>query len=171
MKLRDGRKIWITFQVCDVNGPIMSVGKCCTKGNDRCAMFTTSGGTLWHEEPGEIVVDRVRNHYELKCWIKPRRVLAPVQTGVSSGSAIKPAGRHVTILQRADAEILMDAQPQGAHAPRADEEYIEHRYLEHASLARTRSRNTTHCMILRCRGVTSESSQRAEMTSTDKQDQ
>ena len=27
MKLRDGRKIWITFQVCEVNGPIMSVGK------------------------------------------------------------------------------------------------------------------------------------------------
>ena len=29
MKLRDGRKIWITFQVCQVNGPIMSVGKFC----------------------------------------------------------------------------------------------------------------------------------------------
>ena len=62
MKLRDGRKIWITFQVCDVNGPIMSVGNFSTNGNDRCATFTTSGGTLWHEEAGEIVVDRVRNH-------------------------------------------------------------------------------------------------------------
>ena len=30
MKLPDGRKIWITFQVCEVNGPIMSVGKFCT---------------------------------------------------------------------------------------------------------------------------------------------
>ena len=27
MKLRDGRKIWITFQACQVNGPIMGVGK------------------------------------------------------------------------------------------------------------------------------------------------
>ena len=42
----------------------MSVGKFCTKGNDRCATFTTSGGTLWHEEAGEITVDIVRNHYE-----------------------------------------------------------------------------------------------------------
>ena len=50
MKLRDGRKIWITFQVCEVNGPIMSVGKFCAKGNDRCATFMTRGGTLWHEE-------------------------------------------------------------------------------------------------------------------------
>ena len=50
MKFRDGRKIWITFQVCDVNGPIMSVGKFCTKKND-----------------GEIVVDRIRNHFELEC--------------------------------------------------------------------------------------------------------
>ena len=49
MRLRAGRKVWITFQVCDVNGPIMSVGKFCTKGNDRCATFTTSGGTLWLE--------------------------------------------------------------------------------------------------------------------------
>ena len=55
MRLRDGRKIWITFQVCDVNRPIMSLGKICTKGNDRCATFTTSGGTLWHEEAGETV--------------------------------------------------------------------------------------------------------------------
>ena len=83
MKLRDGRKIWITFQVCDVNGPIMSVGKFCTKGNDRCATFTTSDGTLWHEEAREIVVDRVRNHTELECWIRPGNVLAPVQTGGS----------------------------------------------------------------------------------------
>ena len=44
MKLRDGRKVWITFQVCDVNGPIMSVGKFCDKGDDRCATFTTNGG-------------------------------------------------------------------------------------------------------------------------------
>ena len=55
MKLRDGRKIWITFQVCEVNGPIMSVGKFCAKGNDRCAAFSTRGGTLWHEEAGENV--------------------------------------------------------------------------------------------------------------------
>ena len=59
MRLRDGRKIWITFQVCDVNGPIMSVGKFCTKENVRCATFSTSGGTMWNEEAGEIVVDRV----------------------------------------------------------------------------------------------------------------
>ena len=75
MKLRDGRKIWITFQVCEVNGPIMRVGKFCAKGNDRCATFSTSGGTLWHEEAGEIAVDKVRNHYEMECWIKPGNVL------------------------------------------------------------------------------------------------
>ena len=84
MKLCDGRKTWVTFQVCDVNGPIMSVGTFCTKGDDRCATFTTNGGTLWHEEAGEIAVDRVRNHYELECWIKPVNVLAPVQIGGSS---------------------------------------------------------------------------------------
>ena len=81
MKLRDGRKIWITFQVCEVNGPIMSVGKFCAKGNDRCATFSTRGGVLWHEEAGEIAVDKVRNHYEMECWIKPGNVLALVQIG------------------------------------------------------------------------------------------
>ena len=97
MKLRDGRKIWITFLVCEVNGSIMSVGKFCTKGNDRCATFTTRGGVfLWHEEAGEIVVDRVRNHCELECWIKPGNVLAPVRVGGSSGSASEPAEHRAT---------------------------------------------------------------------------
>ena len=92
-----------------------SVGKFCTKVNDRFATFTSSSGTLRHEEAGEIVVDRVRNHHELECWIKPGNMLAPVQTGGSSGRAIEPAGRHLTVLQ---AGILMDARPQGAYAPR-----------------------------------------------------
>ena len=112
MKLRDGRKIWITFQVCEVNGPIMSVGKCCTKGNDRCATFTTRGGVLLHEEAGEIVVDRVRNHYELECWIKPGDVLAPVQTGGCSGSAVEPAG---TSFDRPTTNKCRD--PDGCTAP------------------------------------------------------
>ena len=90
MKLRDGRKVWIIFQVFDVNGPIMSVGKFCTKGDDRCATFITNGGILWHEEAGEIAVDRVRNHYELESWIRPRSVVAPVQIGGSSGSTREP---------------------------------------------------------------------------------
>ena len=96
MKLRDGRKIWITFQVCNVNGPIMSVGKFCAKGNDRCATLMTRGGT----------------------FVARRNVLAPVQAGGSSGSAIEPAGRRVTVLQRADAGFVMDTRPQGAYAPR-----------------------------------------------------
>ena len=133
-KLGDGRKIWITLQVCEVNGPIMSVGKFCPKGNDRCVTFTTRGGVLWLEKAGEIVVDRVRNHYELERWIKPGNVLAPVRVGGSSGSASELAEHRVTVSQRTDAEILVDAQPQGAYAPRADEEYIEPEILPVASL-------------------------------------
>ena len=110
----------------------MSVGKFCTKVNDRCATFTSSSGTLRHEEAGEIVVDRVRNHHELECWIKPGNMLAPVQTGGSSGSAIEPVGRDLTVLQ---AEILMDARPKGAYAPRADEAYMEPEIHPVASLS------------------------------------
>ena len=127
MKLREGRTIWITFQVREVNGPIMSVGKFCTKVNDRGATFTTRGGVLWHEEAGEILVDRVRDHYELEFWIKPRNVLAPVQVG-------SPAGHFAAAPRRADAEMLMDAQHQGAHAPSADEEHFELEILQVASL-------------------------------------
>ena len=49
------------------------------KGNDRCATFSTRGGVLWHKEAGEIAVDKVRNHFDMECWIKPGNVLAPVQ--------------------------------------------------------------------------------------------
>ena len=128
MKLWDGRKIRITFQVCEVQEVIMSVGKFCTWGNDRCASFTTRGGVLWHEEAGEVLVDRVRNHDELECWIKPGNVLAPVQVGLAAPVEAASAP------QRPDAEILMDAQPQGAHAPRADEEHIEPEIFRVASL-------------------------------------
>ena len=78
-KLRDGRKVWITFKVCDVSGHIMSVGKCCTKGDDRRATFTKDDGILWHEEAKDIDIDRVRNHYELEGWIKPINVSTTVQ--------------------------------------------------------------------------------------------
>ena len=98
------------------------------------ATFSTRGGVLWHEEAGEIAVDRVRNHCEMECWIKPGNVLAPVQIGGSSGSAGEPAGHHVAVPQRTDAGILMDAQPQEAYAPRADEEHIEPEILPVASL-------------------------------------
>ena len=74
---------------------------------------------------------RVRNHYELECWIKPVNVVAPVQIGCSSGSAGEFAGLHP---QRTDAEILMDAQSQGAYPPRADEVYVELEILPVASL-------------------------------------
>ena len=109
----------------------MSVGKFCTKGDDRCATFTTNGGVLWHEEAGEIAVDRVRNHYELECWIKPVNGVSPVEIRGSSGSAGEFAGLHP---QRTDAKILMDAQPQGAYAPIAGEEYIEPEIIPVSSL-------------------------------------
>ena len=125
MKLRDGRKVWITLQVCDVSIPVMSVGKFCAKGDDRRATFTKHGGILWHEEAKEIEIDRVRNHYELECWIKTARVSATVQTDDPSGGTGEPEGHHVAVPQRADAEIVMGVQPQGADAPRVDEEYIE----------------------------------------------
>ena len=125
----------------------------------------------------EMLVDGVRDRYELDCWIKkPGNVLAPVQVGGSSGSASEFAGHRATVPQRADAEMSMDAQPQGAHAPRADEEHNAVEIFPVTSLnkpenpARTRSRNTICCMFLRCRGATSASGPRAETISTEKRD-
>ena len=135
MKLRDGRKIWITFQVCNVNGPIMSVGRLCTKGNDRCSTFNTRGGTLWHEEDGEIVVDRVRNHYELECWIKPRK-----RVGASANWQLQWK-RHRTCGTACDSPTTSRCRDSDGytasrerHAPKADEEYIELEILLVASL-------------------------------------
>ena len=116
MKLCDGRKIWITFQVCDVSIPVMSVGKFCAKGDDRRATFTKNGGILWHEEAKEIEIDRVRNHYELDCWIKPARVSRVVSPSESTG---KPERHHVEVPQRADYENPMCTQ--GADVPRVSQ--------------------------------------------------
>ena len=54
--------------------------------------------------------------------------------GGSSGSASETAGPLVAAPQQADAESLMDIQPQGARAPRADEEHIEPEIMPVASL-------------------------------------
>ena len=67
----------------------------------------------------------MRNHNELECWIKPARVSASVQTDDPSGSTGEPEGHHAAVPQRANAEIVMGVQPQGAGVPRVDEEYIE----------------------------------------------
>ena len=86
-------------------------------------------------------MDRVRNHFELKCWIKPRNVLAPVYYGSSSGSACELAGRLAAAPQRADAGILMDVKPHGAHAPRSDEGSSEPEILPSASSPGPRERS------------------------------
>ena len=120
MTLRDGRKDLDHIPSVRSQGTDQSVGKYCTKGNDRCAAFTTRGGVLWREEAGEKVVDRARNHYELECWIKSGNLLAPVYVGGSSGSEL--AGHLAAAPKRAGAEIWMDVQLQGTNASPADAE-------------------------------------------------
>ncbi|CAK0853161.1 unnamed protein product [Prorocentrum cordatum] len=70
MKLKDGRSVVITVQVCDVKGPILSAGKFCATNVARGAHFDLYGGVLTHELAGEVKVDRVKNHYSLKCWVE-----------------------------------------------------------------------------------------------------
>ena len=68
MKLRDGRKTWITLQVCEVNGSIVSVGNFCTNGNDRYARSrhevvscgTKKLGKCWWTECGTTTLDQTR---------------------------------------------------------------------------------------------------------------
>ena len=120
----------------------MSVDEFCAKGKNRCGTFTTRGGVLWHEEAGEVLVESVRSLHELERWIKPGNVLAlcklaaPVEVQVNLRDTIAAAP------QRADAEILMDAQIQRAHAPRADEEHIQPEILPVASLPGLREAST-----------------------------
>ena len=92
----------------------MSVGKFCTKGNNGCAIFLRHEGESCGTKILAVLVDRVRNLSELPGWIKLGNVLAPV------GSACELAEHLAAAPHRADAEILMDAQPQEAHARRVD---------------------------------------------------
>ena len=61
-------------------------------------------------------------------------VLAPVYVGGSRGSASELAGHLAAAPRRADVEILMNGQLQGAHAPRGDEEHNAPEILVVASL-------------------------------------
>ncbi len=87
MRLEDGRNITITFQVCDVKGPILSVGKFCGRDSQRAASFDMFGGMLEHELAGRVNVERVKNNYALRCWVEPARetvahdvgLMAPIQ--------------------------------------------------------------------------------------------
>ena len=99
MKLRDGRKIWIAFQACEVKGTIMSVGKCCTSKGTTDARRSRHEG---HDGAGNVEVDRFRNHYELESWIKTRVVFTPVSVVGSSGSASDPVRHLAAAPQRSD---------------------------------------------------------------------
>ncbi|CAK0870998.1 unnamed protein product [Prorocentrum cordatum] len=87
LKLNAGKNLIITFQVCDVKGPILSVGKFCGYDSNSNANVNMNGGTLYHEAAGEVNVDRVKNHYALQCWVeKPDGDLQP------TGAHAPPAG-------------------------------------------------------------------------------
>ena len=130
----------------------MSLGKFCANGDDRRATFTPNGGILWHEEAKEIEIDRVRNHYELKCWIKPARVSRVVSP---SGSTGKPERHVIAVPQRADYETPMGLFTQGADVPRVYEGSMEGSTMlpegsqircedkSRNTIARTRSRSTS----------------------------
>ena len=176
MKLRDGRKIWITFQVCYVNGPIMSVGKFCTKGNDRCAIHHK----WWHFVARRGWRDSGRQS------AKPLRIRMLDHTSERVGTS---ANFRLQWKRRRTCRTSFDSpaesrcrDPDGCTAPRGRthqertkntsnlRSFRQRRYQDRVSLARTRWKNTTCCMTLRCRGATSAFSRRAEMTFTDKQD-
>ena len=79
MKLRDGRNIWITFQVCEVKG----LGKFCTKGTTdarHSRHVVVSCGTKKPERIGR------QSSTPLRIGMLDT-VLAPVQDCCSSGSA------------------------------------------------------------------------------------
>ena len=121
--------------------------------------------------------DRTDQTAKRECWITTGNMLAPVQVGGSSGFASEPAGHFAAAPQRADAEILMDAQPPGAHTPRADEEHTKLEILPVASPPAPREpskdeieqHNLLHDPAMPWCDISSPS-QRAEMISTDKRD-
>ena len=116
MKLRDGRKIWSTFQVREINGPIMSVGKFCTKGNHRCATFTDARWCLvarrswrsyWWAEKETTTNWNVGSHQET-CW-RLCSWAAPVEARVHLRDFWRQHHNEQTL------KSLRDVHSQGAH--------------------------------------------------------
>ena len=142
MKLDDGRNIVLTFQVCDVKVPILSVGKFCGGGNEMHASFDRFGGQLVHETAGKVKVENVKNHYAMKCWVGPfNGKVVPISFGGSScsggrGQVVRDAGQdvhgadgggrpgHSTVPARTDAEVQGDLLPR-VRAPATEVEEID----------------------------------------------
>ena len=129
MKLRDGRKIWITFQVCEVNGPIMRRGQVLCQGErsmrhvlDTWWCLVAPGG--WRD------CGRQSS--------KPLRVGMLDQTSKRVGTCanwLLQWKRRRTCSSTANrCRDLDGCTAQGAYAPRADEEHIEPEILPVASL-------------------------------------
>ena len=77
-----------------------------------------NGSILWNEEAQELEIERVRNHYELECWIKPTKVSRVVGPSVCTG---KYERHRVAIPRRADHETPKELHTQGADVPRVCE--------------------------------------------------
>ncbi|CAK0789597.1 unnamed protein product, partial [Prorocentrum cordatum] len=64
------RRIILEFQAADVKQHIMSVGKFCTKMENRAAWCDGKGGLLRHETAGLVKPKKTNDHYALECWTK-----------------------------------------------------------------------------------------------------
>ena len=136
MHLRDGRNIWITFEVCEVKAPLMC------------------GRNSHHARTARIRLGSFENHYALDCWIELGgvMVMAPVSLGDSSGSAadlvrdVQREGAHDTysfIAETTDAMLrhLCPSERQDGHRPARSELLVV--ILVDCSVAGSQSRTTT----------------------------
>ena len=69
LMIAGGRSILVEFQVTGAKKPILSVGKFCSKSENRTAWYDGSGGGLHHEGAGLVKVKKVKNHYALECGV------------------------------------------------------------------------------------------------------
>ena len=95
MKLRDGRKIWIKFQICEVNGPMMSVASFVpreTMDSPRSRHMVVSCGTkklerLWWTE-FETTASWNAGSHEETCWLR-FELAAPVEVQVNLRNIVR----------------------------------------------------------------------------------
>ena len=130
--LEDYQKILITFQVCDVKGPIASVGKfCATNPEQRGSGFDAYGGWLKHETIGVIDIVREMNHYALWPWAAGPPMLVAASGGGAAAAARPGEDEAFDEVQRlagaarADDAVMADVLPDGAHAPPDEVEVVE----------------------------------------------
>ena len=111
---KNGKRLTVVFKVCDVHGPILSVGRFTEKHSNRRALFSHDCAALFCEDGYKMELVRESRHWVLQCTVVNRPWKGSLLVPLLDAEAGSRDVRASLVPGQSNEEILAGAQPDGA---------------------------------------------------------